>query len=252
MEKREYGAFYDWEKGKEYSPEKLLRHEVYVYCPSREELKKYAEKYREYFIYEEPLLLSCDKKIMYGYSAEELDSLTILDSVEVYDNICIHSIEEENEYIVEIGKGLKKIVTIENAFGFHNIGFLVPDNDYFSEVDGILYDAEAKKLIAYPSGRTSCFDEIAVESERKYVQLPDSTEKICTGAFDMLLLPMTLVIPDSVKEIEVFSFCEEYDKGLYMSERDIKERKLVIPERFKEIVEKMWKNPYYSPGIICY
>lgn len=248
-----FGAFYDWVKKREYSPRELLAHEITAYCPTRDELKAYAEKYREYFVYEEPLLLSPDKTIMYGYSAEGLMSLVIPDSVEIYDNLCMHSVEEEKEYDVVIGKGLKRIVEIGGAFGFHNVGFSVSNNSCFSEVDEMLYDKEEKILIAYPSGKFTGFYELAVDLEKCYIQLPMSTEKICREAFDMLLLPMTLVIPDSVKEIEEGAFIEEYDKGLYMSERDIKERKIILPKRFEHVIDITWKkDSYVRPDIMYY
>ena len=229
-------------------------HKEMLYCPAKEDLEKYAASHADLFLYEEPFLLSRDRKILYGYSAEDLQELVIPDEVEIYDNICCHSEVEENEYYVEIGAGLKQIVDTYECFGYHNTGFSIKSgNPYFSDVQDMIYDKDEKTLVCYPSGKTTEFDEWERDMEKGYIQLPMSTVKIARNAFCMLLLPMTLVIPDSVEIIEPGAFCEMFDKGLCMKKRDVKARRIILPERFKEIIDKTWaEDDYNRPTIEFY
>lgn len=241
------GAFTDWISGKKMSPADLFEHKKTAYCPTKEDLEKYAASHADLFLYEEPFLLSRDRKILYGYSAEDLQELVIPDEVEIYDNICCHSEDEENEYDVEIGSGLKQIVDTYECFGYHNTGFSIKSgNSYFSVVQDILYDKDKRTIVCYPSGKTTDFDELECDMEKSYIQLPMSTVKISRNAFCMLLLPMTLVIPDSVEIIELGAFCEMYDKGLYMENQDVKARCIILPERFKDIIDKTWAEDDFS------
>lgn len=241
------GAFTDLISGKEMSPADLLEHKKMAYCPAKEDLEKYAASHDDLFLYEEPFLLSGDRKILYGYSAEELQDLVIPDEVEIYDNICCHSGDEENEYYVEIGAGLKQIVDTYECFGYHNTSFSIKSgNSHFSVVQDMLYDKDEKTLICYPSGKTTEFDELECDMEKSYIQLPMSTVKISRNAFCMLLLPMTIVIPDSVEIIEPGAFHEMYDKGLYMEKHDVKARHIIIPERFRDIIDKTWAEGDFS------
>lgn len=237
--------------GEEYTPQKLLEHEEMGYCPTKEDLEEYAKKHSEFFVYEEPLLLSTDRKIMYGFSAEDLEELIIPDEVEVYDNICIHSEEEERSYGVTIGCGLRKIVDTYECFGYHVTSFNVYNNPYFSDVDGILYDNSEQVLIAYPTDRYT--DHGALMGEEAFIQLPDTTKKICAYAFHMILLPMALIIPDSVEIIEKGAFYEMYDKGLWMNEESVKEQCIILPERFRDVIDATWKeDDYIRPNIMYY
>lgn len=241
------GAFTDWISGKEMSPADLLEHKKMAYCPAKEDLEKYAASHANLFLYEEPFLLSKDRKILYGYSAEDLQELIIPDDVEIYDNICCHPEDEGYEYYVEIGVGLKQIVDTYECFGYHNAGFSIKSgNPYFSDVQDMLYDKDEKTLVCYPSGKTTDFDELECDMEKSYIQLPMSTAKISRNAFCMLLLPMTLVIPDSVEIIEQGAFCEMFDKGLCMKKRDVKARHIILPKRFKDIIDKTWAEDSYS------
>lgn len=222
-------------------------YEEMLYCPAKEDLEKYAASHADLFLYEEPFLLSRDRKILYGYSAEELQELVIPDEVEIYDNICCHSMDEENEYSVEIGSGLKQIVDTYECFGYHNTGFSIKhSNPYFSVDQDMLYDKDERTLICYPSGKTTEFDELLRDQEQWYIQLPMSTVKIARNAFCMLLLPMRLVIPDSVEIIEPGAFCEMFDKGFWMMAHDVKARWIILPERFKEIIDKAWAEDSFS------
>ncbi|MCM1233899.1 MAG: hypothetical protein NC489_27655 [Ruminococcus flavefaciens] len=247
------GAFTDL-SDKEMSPADLLGHKVMAINPTKEDLGKYAVSHADLFLYEEPLLLSRDRKILYGYSAEDLQELVIPDDVEIYDNICCHSEDEWNEYSVEIGAGFKQIVDTYECFGYHNTCFSVKSgNPYFSDVLGMLYDKDERTLICYPSGKTTDFGEFGADLERCYIQLPMSTVKIARNAFWMLLLPLILVIPDSVEIIEPGTFCEMFDKGLWMTKKDVKERNIILPERFKDIIDKTWaEDDYNRPTIEFY
>ena len=249
------GAFIDPCSDKEISPADLLAHKERVFDPAKEDLEEYAASHADLFLYEEPLLLSRDRKILYGYSAEGLQELVIPNEVEIYDNICRHSEDEENEYYVTIGSGLKQIVDTYECFGYHNTGFsIMAGNPFFSVVQDMLYDKDKRTIICYPSGKTTLnfFDDLEGDLEKSYIQLPMSTVKIRRNAFCMILLPLTLVIPDSVEIIEPWAFCEISDKW-FMEEHHVKSRRIILPKRFKEIIDKTWaEDDYRRPTIEFY
>jgi hypothetical protein len=64
---------------------------------------------------------------------------------------------------------------------------------------------------------------------------------------------MTLVIPDSVEVIEKGAFHEIYDKGFYMTKREVKERCIILPERFRNVIDATWQEDSYNrPSIMYY
>jgi hypothetical protein len=77
-------------------------------------------------------------------------------------------------------------------------------------------------------------------------------KKICANAFAMMLLPVTLVIPDSVEIIEKGAFYEYYDKGLHMSKNSVKARSIILPERFRGVIDATWKADSYDRPSIRY
>ncbi len=248
----------------EYTAEELLNHEKQIYCPTPEELAEYARKYPDRFIFDSPLLLSPDRKIMYGYSAKGLKELVIPDEVEIYDNLCSHTTDEENEYYVTIGLNLRSIVDTYDSFGLHVSAYFLSykfnykngesyTNRFFSERNGVLYDKSGETLILYPSGKTTTGFELQLNYEKSFFALPVGTKVIKENAFRMLLLPDTLVIPDTVEIIEKGAFMEEYEKGIYMRKQEVLKRSIILPERFSDVIDDAWKRESHErPNIIYY
>lgn len=226
----------------DYTKEELLSHKAHMYCPEQEELRQFALKYPETFCYEKPCLLSVDHRILYGFSAENLEELEIPDEVEIYDNVCLHSEEEENEYYVDIGRNLREIVDTYLAFGLHVLEFYAyGENPYFCTEDGILYNKDRTRLVLFPSGRTTVPDELSCQMERSFVMLPETVKTISKDAFQMMYLPDTLVIPDSVTCIEKGAFFEFGPAGVYAF-WGTKKRYIILPERFKDVIDGTWKS----------
>ena len=129
----------------------------------------------------------------------------------------------------------------------------VATNPYFSVVDDMLFDKSESTLVMYPSGRTTTGDELRTDWEKSFVTLPSGTKKICENAFQMTLLPETLVIPDSVEVLEEHAFVEFYEKGVYMTEKQVKGRSIILPQRFQGVIDGIWKaDAYERPNVMYY
>lgn len=75
---------------------------------------------------------------------------------------------------------------------------------------------------------------------------------ICIS-YDSASYAMALIIPDSVEIIEKGGFYEMYDKGLWMNEESVKERCIILPERFRDVIDATWKeDDYIRPNIMYY
>lgn len=71
-------------------------------------------------------------------------------------------------------------------------------NPYFKSVDGVLFSADGKKLISYPSG-----------ARAEHYTVPAGTQEICPGAFrgDSMEIPLkTISLPIGLKRIGEYAF----------------------------------------------
>lgn len=243
-----------------YASEELLKREEKLFRPTEEEAQEYAKRNRDLVIYEKPFLLSPDRKVMYGYSELESFDLEIPDEVEVYDNVCWRSKEEGYPELVVFGRNFREFAQgfDVDCFGYHVEQYdtrFYPErrrNINFSFDNGMLLDKTGTQLLAFPSGQFAEPDALMYERS-DFVQLPMTIKKICANAFNMMLLPVTLVIPDSVEIIEKGAFCEYYDKGLHMSNKLVKGRSIILPERFRDVIDATWKEDSHSrPSIMYY
>jgi hypothetical protein len=243
-----------------YASEELLKREERLFRPTEEEAQEYAKRNSDLVIYEKPFLLSPDRKVMYGYSElESFFDFEIPDEVEVYDNVCWRSEEEPEPISVIFGRNFRGFA---QGFDVDCFGYRVeryctrfyPErrrNKNFSFDNGMLLDKTKTQLLAFPSGRFSAPHSLVYERS-DFVQLSMTIKKICANAFAMMLLPVTLVIPDSVEIIEKGAFYEYYDKGLHMSKNSVKARSIILPERFRGVIDATWKADYDRPSIRYY
>lgn len=193
-----------------------------LYNPDDEAMETLAALKKEWFVYDAPFLLSQDRKILYGFVAENRKWLEIPKTVEVYDNLFIH--EEDFGYEnISIPKSLMLIESLQNPFGFFVMNYKVSEgNELFSSKDGILYDLEQEKLILFPSGRN--------RDKKGYCQLPFELEEIGPYAFYMRDFLKALVIPPNVNLCNQ-AFFVHCDEG-----------KIFVHEEWEPYFEKLFRH----------
>lgn len=117
------------------------------------------------------------------------------------------------------------------------------DNPYYTDIDGVLFTKDLKRLICYPCGK----------SGKKYV-LPDTVEIIDEHAFANNINLRKVVLPSSLKRIEFHAFfqCEklavinlpenlEYiGEGCFELSFEI--NRLIIPMSMKSIPTSLFSN----------
>lgn len=115
------------------------------------------------------------------------------------------------EYITEIviGKNVKEI----SSWAFENnqqiTAFTVDDdNEYFCDVDGVLFTKDMKTLLFYPlaKGLVDKKDDNGNDIKVSEYEIPQGVETIRTKAFYKCSKLTSLVIPDTVKNIEEKAF----------------------------------------------
>lgn len=120
---------------------------------------------------------------------------------------------------ISIGKGLNSVDDGGSTNTFRNLKALeqinvCPENEAFVSQDGVLYNKEMTKLVAFPRGRTESFQipygitEIRGNafsgSNLTEITVPDSVVEL--GGFDDCTNLRKFVIPDSVERIPQFCF----------------------------------------------
>lgn len=75
-------------------------------------------------------------------------------------------------------------------------------NDYYCDIDGVLFDKNKKKLVTFPNQKSDTY------------VIPDSVNTVCTFAFDNCSNLRSLTIPNSVTNIEncAFNYCNNLTK----------------------------------------
>lgn len=123
--------------------------------------------------------------------------------------------------------------------------YVSEENEYFSSIDGILYDKKGEMLVLYPPGRKD--SELTIPdgiktigkgcfSTNKYLRriiVPSSVSRIGEDAFSECSIN-SIALPDTLKVIEnnTFSYCSELTN-------------LEIPESVKEIKDEA----FYGSGL---
>lgn len=134
------------------------------------------------------------KKIGSGaFGHSEVETVIMEEGVEelgdfVFENMCVTNIT--------IPSTVRKMGTNPfcNCFCYDRIN-LSPDNEYFSFVDGVLFENKGHTLVYYPFERNGTI-----------YQVPEDTRKIGAYAFSGCNKLDTIIIPDSVTEIGEYAF----------------------------------------------
>ncbi len=138
---------------------------------------------------------------------------------------------------VTIGSGLE---TIEAGAFSQSVKLTAinasAENNYFSSVDGVLFNKEKTEIVQYPSGKTG-----------STYSIPDSVIKIRDGAFAQCSKLVSMVIPDCVIDLADSAFVNCYNlsevtlgKGLKVLSNSVFENckslsAILIPERITSI-----------------
>lgn len=148
------------------------------------------------------------------FSSGKLERVTIPDSVTAIDNYAFYDCPRLKR--VSIPASVEHIGL--NPFMGSPVEFIdvSPDNPYFEQVDGVLYEKRRKLLISYPFAREGAYEipEGSVIGEWAFsrcgsltgVTIPDGTDIISTGAFGWCESLTDVTLPDSVTKIGVSAF----------------------------------------------
>ena len=153
------------------------------------------------------------------WRSHELTKVNIPDSIEEIGSLAFADCEKiETIYIPY------SVRTIGNYFVDRHIKYIEVDerNDYFCDVEGVLYTKDMKTLVQYPSGKT----------ETSYSIL-ESVEKINEDAFYWNEFLEEVFIPDSVNDIGRMAFCS-----------CSKLKSINIPEKITEIKNRTFAMCY--------
>lgn len=99
---------------------------------------------------------------------------------------------------VVLGKGVSSINSFSGLFYYCSSIIVDDDNEYYSSLDGVLYNKDRTELIKYPKGKAD-----------KSFTIPDSVTNIGDSAFSDCTSLVSITIPGSVTSIgdEAFSRC---------------------------------------------
>lgn len=120
--------------------------------------------------------------------------LTIPNGVEIIASSAFHA----NDFWDTITIPESVYYIQEEAFSnsLHLHEFIVdPDNEFYTAIDGVLYNKDVTTLIAYPTFK-----------ETENFSIPDTVTRIGHGAFDINFFMRTLYIPKSVDEVGYYQF----------------------------------------------
>lgn len=120
------------------------------------------------------------------------------------------------EYVTEItiGKNVKEIGVWAFENNQHVVSFNIDDkNEYFCDVDGVIYTKDMKTLLFYPIAKDliDTKDDNGNDIKISKYAIPDGVEIIRSKAFYKCGYLAEISIPDSVKRIEEKTFfrCEK-------------------------------------------
>lgn len=116
-----------------------------------------------------------------------------------------------------------------------------PENEYFTSIDGVLFDKEVKTVIAYPGGK----------ADTTY-QVPDGVETIGRYGFYFATFE-NVVLPESLTTIEAYglSYCSKLN-GIGVPRQSYDHRRTgVLWMQFAwQCQHPFWNNRYRTGGIL--
>ncbi len=195
----------------------------------------------KYFCAVDGVLLSKDKTKLYAYPGRKSqESYTVPDSVCVIGSSAFYSLKLST---INIGSKVKEISndSFNSCNNLQNIN-VSKDNNYFSDIDGNLYNKDKTEFYKYTIGK-----------KETSFKVPDGTENICSGAF--ILTNLTEIsLPDSIKKIDDIAFknnsslkeivihdgCKEIGAKAFLN--NIAMEKIVIPESVEKIGDYAFFN----------
>ena len=201
-----------------------------------------------------------DYNNVYGYVGTEEDIVIPIinnDPIEIYTL-------GKNKYIRNVTLN-DKVWSVDNyAFkGCKNLQniYVDPDNEYYSSIDGVLFDKEGTTLLIYPPGRTQAeyhipggtldVSSIAFGKERcflnlrlylKRIYLPASVEE-CIVDFETL--KAVYVDSKNEKYMSIDGMLIERKTGELVLYPEAKSKRFISPDELKSIGE----NVFYQKGI---
>lgn len=180
-----------------------------------------------------------------GYVGKEKDIVT-----PVINDDCFNvSFLGENKNIRSVTLNAKVNKVGEGAFSMcknlMNI-YVDPDNEYFTSIDGVLFDKEGTTLIAYPQNKGQ--KEYQIPEGTKYISSTAFTMK--RGFFDFRTLLHKIYLPDSLEEYTGLTFFKCITlKEIHIKDTNEKytvENGIVFDKDMKEIVYyPKIKSSYY-------
>ncbi len=156
----------------------------------------------------------------FAISRIPITSVTLPDSLLIIDEMAFQGCEYLTE--ITIPAGVTEIG--DNAFEDCDIReFSVSSgNQFFTSVDGVLFDKDREELICYPKGKTESSYTIPSETQRiagsafyesslEEIQIPDTVKEIGKSAFNDCENLTSIVWPESASTIEPYTFGACFD-----------------------------------------
>ena len=205
-----------------------------------------------------------DNNILYGYIGKDKDIVI----PEINDNLIEIRSLGTNEYVRNVTLNDKVWRVSGGAFfrckNLENI-YVDPDNEYFSSIDGVLFDKEGTTLISYPLSRKQKeyhipegtlnvslittpinINYLNFKAHLKRIYLPASIREFNTEAF-YLFERLIEIYVDSKNEkyISIDGMLIEKETGELVLYPEAKSKRFISPDEVKSIGEKV----FYQKGI---
>ena len=145
-------------------------------------------------------------RCFYQYSSAI--SISIPESIRYFEDNVIEGCESLTSFTMT--KNVEKISDVQSfdwCYSIQNI-FVDPQNQYFRDIDGVLYSKDAKSLWFHPGGRTE-----------KVFNIPYGVETIKLAAIAHSNNLNTLIVPPTIRAIEMyFAYCSHTIENIIINQ----------------------------------